>query len=69
MRFIDWCKKDPDDERKINYVFTEWNGNKQFFTSEDEVTPLMMLRLQDARVQRIRLVGNEWYVQVTEQIK
>ena len=66
MRFIDWCKKDPDDERKINYVFTAWNGNKQFFTSEDEVTPLMMLRLQEARVQRIRLVGNEWYVQVEE---
>ena len=66
MRYIDWCKKDPDDERKINYVFTEWNGNKQFFTSEDAVTPLMMLRLQEARVQRIRLVGNEWYVQVEE---
>ena len=66
MRFIDWCKKDPDDERKINYVFTEWNGNKQFFTSEDEVTLPMMLRLQEARVQRIRLVGNEWYIQLEE---
>jgi len=66
MRYIDWCKKDPDDERKINYVFTEWNGNKQFFTSEDEVTPMWILRLQEARVQRIRLVGNEWYVQLEE---
>ena len=66
MRYIDWCKKDPDDERKINYVFTEWNGNKQFFTSEDEMTPMWILRLQEARVQRIRLVGNEWYVQLEE---
>lgn len=66
MRYIDWCKKDPDDERKINYVFTEWNGNKQFFTSEDEMTPLWILRLQEARVQRIRLVGNEWYIQLEE---
>lgn len=66
MRYIDWCKKDPDDERKINYVFTEWNGNKQFFTSEDEITPLWILRLQEARVQRIRLVGNEWYIQLEE---
>ena len=66
MRYIDWCRKDPDDERKINYVFTEWNGEKQSFTSEDEVTPLMMLRLQEARVQRIRLVGNEWYIQLEE---
>lgn len=66
MRYIDWCKKDPDDERKINYVFTEWNGDKQFFTSEDEMTPMWILRLQEARVQRIRLVGNEWYVQLEE---
>lgn len=66
MRYIDWCKKDPDDERKINYVFTEWNGNKQFFTSEDEISTAWMPRLQEARVQRIRLVGNEWYVQVEE---
>lgn len=66
MRYIDWCRKDPDDERKINYVFTEWNGEKQSFTSEDEVTPLMMLRLKEARVQRIRFVGNEWYIQLEE---
>lgn len=66
MRYIDWCKKDPDDERKINYVFTERSGNKQFFTSEDEMTPLWILRLHLARVQRIRLVGNEWYVQLEE---
>lgn len=66
MRCIDWCKKDPNDERKINYVFTAWDGKKQFFTSEDEVTGLMIVRLQQARVQRIRLVGNEWYVQLEE---
>lgn len=66
MRYIDWCKKDPGDERKINYVFTEWNGNKQFFTSEDEMTPLWISRLQEARVQRIRLVGNEWYIHLEE---
>lgn len=66
MKFIDWCKKDPNDNRKINYVFTEWDGTKQFFTSEDELTPSWIFRLQEAYVQRIRLVGNEWYVQLTE---
>ena len=26
-RFITWCKRDPDDERKINYTFKHANGH------------------------------------------
>ena len=66
MRYIDWCRKDPDDERKINYVFTKYDGCKEFFTSDDELSPMWIYRLQQAYVQRIRLVGNEWYIQLEE---
>lgn len=66
MKFIDWCKQDVDDERKINYVFTKYDGCKEFFTSDDELSPMWIYRLRQAYVQRIRLVGNEWYIQLEE---
>ena len=36
-RFITWCKRDPDDERKINYTFKHANGFVSHFTSDDEL--------------------------------
>lgn len=37
-RFKTWCKRDPDDERKINYRVSDYDGKVYTFTSEDEVS-------------------------------
>jgi hypothetical protein len=64
MRFGTWCKKDVEDERKINYTFRmkEWDGTEHIerFTSDDKATYSMMLRLQDAWIDTIKLIDNEW---------
>ena len=62
--FQRWCNLDPDDERKINYTLKGiWEGKEQEtrFTSEDSVDGLMMCRIRNSTVEKIALVGNEWY--------
>lgn len=63
--FGDWCKLDPDDERKINYTLRGiWDGKKQeaHFTSDDDVDALMVYRIASSTIERIELTGNEWFV-------
>ena len=38
MKFIDWCKLDPNDSKKIDYKFYTLNHNIMHFTSEDMVS-------------------------------
>ena len=47
-RFVTWCKRDPDDERKINYTFKHSNGCVSHFTSEDELSFHVFLKVQNA---------------------
>lgn len=67
MRFITWCKKDIHDERKINYTLKTYDNKIEKFTSEDSVTYSMMVRLQNAWVDTIELVNNEWNVLLYEE--
>ena len=75
IRFGTWCKKDPDDERKIIYTFhmKEADGTKHdsFFTSEDIVSWNMLSRIREAWVKKIELLNNEfeqdaWSVELYE---
>ncbi len=66
--FQDWCALDPDDERKINYhIKGIWNGVQQeaHFTSEDIVDYMMLYRIQNARIEKIELINNEWFATLT----
>ena len=62
MRFITWCKKDPEDETFIKYTFKEKDddGNviEKYFTSEDTCSFSFMERLRNAWVESIILVEN-----------
>lgn len=73
MRFITWCRKDEDDERKINYKFTNANGETSYFTSEDIVSWDMLSKIRNAWITSIELIKNEsnntdgeWYVVLYE---
>lgn len=56
-RFVTWCKRDPDDERKINYTFKHSNGCVSRFTSEDELSFHVFLKVQNAWIESIELVN------------
>lgn len=75
MRFGTWCKKDPEDTRKIVYTFhmKENDGTKhdRYFTSEDIVSWSMLSRIRQAWIKEIKLVNNEferdtWFVELYE---
>ena len=65
-RFVTWCKRDPDDERKINYEFTDCNRHQYVFTSEDEVDLGLFRKISQAWIKNIELVDNEWYAVLYE---
>lgn len=66
MRFVTWCKKDVNDERKINYTVKTYDGKVLTFTSEEEQPRSMLVRLREAWVDKIELVNNEWNVSLYE---
>ena len=67
MRFVTWCKKDVDDERKINYTLKTHDGKILKFTSE-EVQPRSMLNIvRNSWIDKIELVNNEWFVALYEE--
>lgn len=63
-RFGTWCRRDLDDERKINYTFRNFNedGKDAHFTSEDTCNYSTLERLRDAWIESIELINNEWNV-------
>ena len=65
-RFVTWCKRDIDDERKINYRFTDFRGSTMCFTSEDYCEPSFMHRLRNAWIKNIELINNEWFAELYE---
>lgn len=65
--FVEWCKADPNDERKINYnVRGVWEGKEQIasFTSAETMESMWLFRLQNSRIAKIQLVSDEWYVEL-----
>ena len=66
MRFVTWCKKDVNDERKINYVLKTDDNEILRFTSEEEQPGSMLVRLQNAWIEKIELINNEWFVTLYE---
>lgn len=61
MKFIEWCKKDINDERKINYTL---NSNIKF-TSDDEVDFTILSALRRAELLSATLIENEWFVNLS----
>ena len=66
MRFVTWCKKDVNDERKINYTLKTYDDKVLNFTSEEEQPRSMLIRLQNAWIDKIKLVNNEWFATLYE---
>ena len=66
MRFVTWCKKDVNDERKINYTLKTYDYKVLNFTSEEEQQRSMLIRLQNAWIDKIKLVNNEWFANLYE---
>ena len=67
MRFVTWCKKDVDDERKINYTLKAHDGKILKFTSEEEQPHSMLNRVRNSWIDKIELVNNEWFVTLYEE--
>ena len=67
MRFVTWCKKDVNDERKINYTLKTYDYKVLNFTSEEEKPRSMLIRLQNAWIDKIKLVNNEWFANLYEE--
>ncbi|MEE1078545.1 MAG: hypothetical protein UIC64_05770 [Agathobacter sp.] len=67
MRFVTWCKKDVNDERKINYTLKTYDGKVIKFTSDEPQPNSMLRRLQDAWIETIELVNNEWFATLYEE--
>lgn len=61
MKFIEWCKQDITDERKINYTL---NSNIKF-TSDDEVDFTIFSALRRAELLSATLIENEWFVNLS----
>lgn len=65
MRFGTWAAKDVNDERKINYTFKH-DGKVDTFTSDDCVPGITIGMIREARIESIKLVGDEWQVVIYE---
>ena len=74
MRFVTWCKKDPEDETPIHYTFykKEADGKTEVIhmTSEDTVSFSMLERVRQAWVKSITTGEDEsgkwWNVVIYE---
>lgn len=66
MKFIDWCKLDPDDDRKINYKFYTLLHDIMHFTSEDIVSCNMMKRIRNANIVHAEIRKDVWHVILKE---
>ena len=77
MRFGTWCRKDPEDETPISYVFKakewEWDGNEMVektrvmhFTSEDVVSYSILRRIRKAWIESIEHADGRWNVVLYE---
>ena len=67
MKFVTWCKKDVDDERKINYTLKTHDCKILKFTSEEEQPHSMLNRVRNSWIDKIELVNNEWFVTLYEE--
>lgn len=67
MRFGTWCKKDVNDERKINYTLKAYDGNTLKFTSDEPQPHSMLTRLRYAWIETIELIDNEWHATLYEE--
>lgn len=62
MNFLEWCKLDKKDERKINYTLKYITQDKtEQFTSDDILSGDYLIRLQNSTIESIKLIDNEWY--------
>lgn len=66
MNFREWCKLDEYDERKINYTLWDIKGKCHVFTSEDIVSWEMLYIVRNSVIEDLKLLHNEWFVEIRE---
>ncbi len=65
ISFKNWCKKDLDDERTINYTVHYRDGLIYKFTSND-YSPISIWWLSEhAMVDNVELINGEWHVELS----
>lgn len=64
--FVKWCKADIEDTRKIYYVLHKGGLKPETFTftSEENVDGLMMYRVRNSTIKSIKLVDEEWHIEL-----
>ena len=64
--FRRWCAADTNDTRKINYTFRWFSIGQGLvisqYTSDKPVDGITLYRIQNSKVNSIKLIENEWYV-------
>lgn len=66
MNFREWCKLDENDERKINYTLWDIKGKCHVFTSDDIVSWEMLAKVRNSVIEDLKLLYNEWFVELRE---
>lgn len=59
LTFKEWAQLDEDDTRTLHIIF-----NGKAYTSNDTITGLEMERLQKAVLKSVKLVNNEWLIEL-----
>lgn len=66
ISFFNWCRKDMNDERKINYKCNRAAGYTEFSSEEYVEQNILFWLRNDAMVDKAELIDNEWYVVLSE---
>lgn len=61
-KFLDFCKSDPLDERKIAYTMYEKGKGKKVFTSDEIVSMETLEKIGEATIADLWMKENWWYV-------
>lgn len=61
-KFLDFCKSDPLDERKIAYTMYEEGRDKREFTSDEIVSMETMEKIRAATIADLWMTENWWHV-------
>lgn len=61
-KFLDFCKSDPLDERKIAYTMYEEGKGKREFTSDEIVSMETMEKIREATIADLWMTDNWWHV-------
>lgn len=62
--FLDFCRADPDDERRIAYTLHEEGKETRKFTSDDIVSPETIRKIRKSTIVGVGLTDNCWHIKL-----